>query len=110
MAGWLQGQGSVMHFNVAHRVTNRLDTEIRVLSGKLPEQMTAGSEQEAGRNLPAAQLPAPFSLWFCPPWRTIPPPWENVVALSQRGSPHFPSGTSLAPASLVPIRLVLNSL
>lgn len=45
-----------MHFNVAQRVANRLDTEIRVLSGKLPEQMTAGSEQGPSRNSPAAQL------------------------------------------------------
>lgn len=29
-AGWLQGQGSVMHVYRAQRVANRLDTEIRV--------------------------------------------------------------------------------
>lgn len=29
-AGWLQGQGSVMHVFRAQRVANRLDTEIRV--------------------------------------------------------------------------------
>lgn len=98
-----------MHFNVAQRVANRLDPEIRVLSRMLPEQMTAGSERAAGRNSPAAQLPAPSSLWFCPSWRTIPPPWENTVALSQRGAPHCPSGTSLASPSLAAILLVLNS-
>jgi hypothetical protein len=56
MAGWLQGQGSVMHFYMAQRVANRLDTEIRVLSRKLPEQMIAGPEQGGGSmNLSAAK-------------------------------------------------------
>ena len=42
MTGWLQGQNSVMHLYVAQRVANQLDTEIRALSRKLPERMTAG--------------------------------------------------------------------
>lgn len=71
MADWLQGQGSVMHFYVAQRVANRLDTEIRVLSKKLPGQMTAGP-RERHREVEICllhSLTAPFSCGFAHPGR-----------------------------------------
>lgn len=58
MACQLQGQNSVMHFHGAQRGANRLDTEIRVLSRKLPEQMTAGSEEGGGSHSRPAPQPA----------------------------------------------------
>lgn len=103
MAGWLQGQNSVMHFYVAQRVANRLDTEIRVLSRKRPEQMTA--ELGRGRETRACRLhslPAPLALGLCPPWRIIlSSQGKRSKARSKRAST-CPSGTSLASSGLFP--------
>ena len=76
LAGWLQGQNSVMHFYVAQRVANRLDTEIRALSRKLPEQMTAG----LGGRRRGAQ-PA------CSPLARVLPTLENSPFLSGKATP-----------------------
>lgn len=53
-----------MHFDVAPRVANRLDIEIRALSRKLREQMTPGSgkEEEGGSSGLRHTIPAPFSV------------------------------------------------
>lgn len=49
-----------MHFYVAQKVANRLDTEIRVLSRKLPEQMTTGlrGRKEGSTSCTACLLPS----------------------------------------------------
>lgn len=58
-----------MHFDVAPRVANRLDIEIRALSRKLREQMTPGSgkEEEGGSSGLRHTIPAPFSVIFAHP-------------------------------------------
>lgn len=104
LAGWLQGQNSVMHLYMAQRVANRLDTEIRVLSRKLPEQMTAGL---GGRRREAQPACSPLA-------RALPAledrPFLLGKATPQRGPPLCPGGTSLASLRLVPIWLVLRNL
>lgn len=85
-----------MHFYVAPRVANRLDTEIRVLSRKLAEQMTAGLP--ARRRVPVCWLHS-LSPGFGPPGGLIQPsqgkcseafsdkastlPWGDLISLTQ---------------------------
>lgn len=112
IAGWLQGQNSVMHFYMAQRVANRLDTEIRVLSRKLPEQMTAGlrGRKKEVQICQLHSLPGPLSSRILPTLGDNSSHRETVATLSQRGAPLCPGGTSLASLGLVPIWLVLRSL